>query len=80
MTDENTTDGTEHEDTFRCGSCGYTEPCRIDEVVGQEVERTFGNGRRETERTIVVCPKCESADWHSDSVSESLLGHTETDQ
>jgi len=64
------------EDAFRCGACGHAEPCAIDEVVGDEETRTFGSGRHEVERTVVVCPECGSSDWHSDSVAESLFSRS----
>lgn len=62
------------EDMFRCGECGHTEPCKIDEVAGREEKRTFAGDIREVEETVVVCPVCGSDDWHSDSVATALLG------
>lgn len=63
-------------DTYRCESCGYTEQTEIDETAGDTEERTFGQGRREVEREILVCPECGSDEWLSDSV-RSLAETTE---
>ena len=58
-----------------CFDCGYTESTPFEEIAGQKIKKTVGEGRRERVIETAVCPQCKSEDWHSKGVAESLLNH-----
>lgn len=69
MTEDNTS-GKDRDEVYRCGDCGHTEAVDAGEKAGDDVERTFGSGRREETSTILTCPECGSDDWLTQAVRE----------
>ena len=58
---------------WRCADCSHTESGPVDELVGEEIEKTVGTGRRKKEITTVICPSCGSENWHSQAVRDVFI-------
>lgn len=57
-----------------CDNCGHEDDGQIDELVGKQVTKTVGEGRRTKTIETVVCPNCHSEQWYSQGVHD-LLGN-----
>jgi|AntDeeMinimDraft_4_1070355.scaffolds.fasta_scaffold10061_2 ribosomal protein S27AE len=60
-------------ETWECGDCGHTETAPTDELAGEPVAKTVGEGHREREIETTICPKCSSENWHSESVRDAFI-------
>ena len=66
----------EYWEQWECSDCGYTDTGPIDRLIGKNMAVEVGRGRRKKTVETVVCPNCDSRDWHSESVRDLIDGLT----
>jgi len=52
---------------WECPDCGYIDIGPVDGFVGKNITLDVGKGRYKRKVETVVCPNCESKDWHSEA-------------